>query len=442
MAGEIEINHQKKERTLNSISETAVLESNDLSTIEHLESNVRCYSRSFPKVFQHSKNEWLIDQQGRRYIDFFAGAGALNYGHNPDVLKEALVEYIQSDGISHSLDLATVAKEGFLQAFQKHVLQPRSLDYKVMFPGPTGTNSVEAALKLARLATGRTNVVSFTNAFHGMTLGSLAVTGSGAKREGAGVGLPNVSRMPFCGYLGDELDTLDLLEKHLEDASSGMDLPAALILETIQAEGGVNVAAADWLKRLSEILKAHGVLFIVDDIQVGCGRTGPFFSFERAGITPDIVCLSKSLSGYGSPFAVTLMRRELDIWEPGKHNGTFRGNNLAFVTAKHALEHFWSDSDLTDQVQAKGDYLRKRMESVASGIGAEVRGLGLIQGIEFQDHSHARHVSKLAFENGVMIETAGPEDQVLKFLPPLTIERETLEQGVDVVVDAIQKVVG
>lgn len=422
---------------MSTTTETTLLEASDLSTFDRMESNVRCYSRSFPKVFSRGEGDVLIDDQEDRYIDFFAGAGALNYGHNPAILKQSLLDYIESDAITHSLDLATTAKEKFLLAMEEKILKPRGLDYKIMFPGPTGTNAVEAALKLARLYTGRSNIVSFTNAFHGMTLGSLAVTGSEAKRQGAGVMLPNVSRMPFCGYMDDDLNTLDLLERHLTDASSGMDLPAALILETVQAEGGVNVASVEWLQRLSAILKKHGVLLIVDDIQVGCGRTGKFFSFEDAGICPDIVCLSKSLSGYGLPFAVTMFQRALDIWEPGKHNGTFRGNNLAFVTATRAIEEFWSDDRLSTSVNRKAKYLEQRLKRVAQRVGAHWRGRGLIQGLEFTDHQIARKISAAAFQEGVLIETAGPEDQVLKFLPPLTVDEITLAQGLDIICDAI-----
>jgi diaminobutyrate-2-oxoglutarate transaminase len=285
--------------------------------VHRLESEVRSYCRSFPVVFQRAQGAELFDERGRSYLDFFAGAGTLNYGHNDPTLKERLIEYIAGSGITHGLDMTTSAKCRFLELFEARILKPRKLDYKVMFPGPTGANAVEASLKLARKVTGRSNVISFTNAFHGMTLGALAATGNGEKRAGAGVALSGVTRMPFDGYLGPTVDTLDYLEKALDDPSSGVDAPAALIVETIQAEGGVNVGSIPWLRRLERIARSCGALLIVDDIQVGCGRTGPFFSFERAGLKPDIVCLSKSLSGYGLPLAVVLMRPELDVWKPG-----------------------------------------------------------------------------------------------------------------------------
>jgi diaminobutyrate-2-oxoglutarate transaminase len=338
--------------------------------------------------------------------------------------------------------MATTAKREFLETFYQRVLAPRKMDYKVMFPGPTGTNSVEAALKVARTVTGRSNVIAFTNAFHGMTLGALALTGNSGKRDGAGVTLTNVTRMPFYGYLGSELDTIDLLEQHLEDTSSGIDPPAALILETVQAEGGVNIAANPWLRRLRNLLRRFEILLIVDDIQVGCGRTGRFFSFEAADLDPDIVCLSKSLSGYGTPLSVTLLRPELDVWEPGKHNGTFRGHNLAFVTATAALEHYWSDDTLTKQVQRHGRSIRHRLEQLAQQCGGTVRGRGMIQGLDFPDKSFATEVSRVAFERGVIIETAGRQDEVLKVLPPLTITPDALEEGLQIIADSVDEVLG
>lgn len=412
-----------------------------MKTFERLESEVRSYCRSFPTVFQTAHGHTLIDESGHEYIDFFAGAGALNYGHNNPLLKARLLEYLAEDGVTHSLDMATEAKREFLETLHRVVLQPRGLDYKVMFPGPTGTNAIEAALKLARTLTGRTNVIAFTNAFHGMTLGSLALTGNGGKRAGAGVALSDVTRMPYHGYL-DGVDTVDLLEQHLEDTSSGVDLPAALVLETIQAEGGVNVATNPWLRRLERLLKKFDILFIVDDIQVGCGRTGPFFSFEPAGLDPDIVCLSKSLSGYGTPLAVTLLKPEIDQWEPGKHNGTFRGHNLAFVTATAALEEYWQTDDLTTKVQANGRRVRESLQALTCEFGGQVRGRGMIQGIEFNDPSVASEVSKLAFENGLIIETAGRQDEVLKVLPPLTIEDDGLNTGLRILQECAATVLG
>jgi diaminobutyrate-2-oxoglutarate transaminase len=411
-----------------------------METFERLESEVRSYCRSFPTVFETAKGHVLTDEEGNDYIDFFAGAGTLNYGHNEPELKKALVESLESDAVTHGLDMATTAKREFLETFEEIVLRPRGLDYKVMFPGPTGTNAVEAALKLARKVTGRTSVIAFTNAFHGMTLGSLALTGNSGKREGAGIPLDHVTRMPFDGYLGRDVDTIDVLKRHLDDPSSGVEKPAAIVVETVQGEGGVNTAGVGWLRRLERVCRKRGILLVIDDIQVGCGRTGPFFSFERAGIRPDMVTLSKSLSGYGLPFAITLMKPELDEWDPGEHNGTFRGNNPAFVTATAALRRYWATDDFSHEVVEKGEIIRAALQEMADRHGGEVRGRGMIRGLELSPESAAGEISKKAFENGLVIETSGSHDQVLKLLPPLTIPEDALRRGLAILSDAVDEV--
>jgi diaminobutyrate-2-oxoglutarate transaminase len=409
-----------------------------MSIIDRLESEVRSYCRTFPAVFTRAEGSTMYDRDGRAYLDFFAGAGTMNYGHNHPVLRDRLVAYLAKGGIVHALDMTTEAKCDLLAAFERYVLRPRDLSYKVMFPGPTGTNAVEAALKLARKVTGRTQVVSFTNAFHGMTLGSLAVTGNASKRAGAGVPLGNVIRVPFDGYHGPNVDTLSHIEALLADRSSGFDAPAAFLLETVQAEGGINVASERWLRGIATLARDHGALLIIDDIQVGCGRTGAFFSFEDAGLTPDIICLSKSLSGFGLPMAVTLMRPELDVWSPGEHNGTFRGHNLAFVTATAALEQFWRDDRLSTDVEEKSALARERLGRLAVRCDAEVRGRGLILGMACADPALATAISRNAFERGLIIETAGAEDQVVKLLPPLTTTTEELIRGLDILEDATE----
>jgi diaminobutyrate-2-oxoglutarate transaminase len=410
-----------------------------MKPFDRLESEVRSYCRSFPETFARAKGSCVIDEAGEEYIDFFAGAGVMSYGHNNEHLKSALLEYIAEDGITHGLDMATEAKAAFLEAFDRIVLQPRGLQYRIMFPGPTGTNSVEAALKLARKVTKRVGVVAFTNGFHGMTLGSLALTGNHGKRAGAGVPLTHVTRMPFDGYFGDDVDTLEYADTLLSDASSGVDKPAAFIVETVQAEGGINVASDRWLRGLQALARKHGALLIVDDIQVGCGRTGPFFSFEKAGVQPDIVCLSKALSGYGLPFALTLIRPDLDVWKPGEHNGTFRGNNLAFVTARAALERYWTDGRLESAVGDKAKIVKSALDSLAEEFGGEVRGRGLIQGLAL-DPSTTAAVCREAFRRGVVIETAGAQDEVVKILPPLTIQPDILDDGLTILRDAVEKV--
>jgi diaminobutyrate-2-oxoglutarate transaminase len=335
-----------------------------MHVINELESEVRSYCRCWPVTFTRASGHTLCDSEENEYLDFFAGAGALNYGHNDPAMRAKLVEYLLDDGIVHSLDMATTAKEAFLTKFNDVILKPRGLTYKMMFPGPTGTNAVEAALKLARKVTGRNRVISFTNAFHGMTLGSLSVSGNTTKRAGAGMMIGSGVPMPYDGYLGKDVDTIEYLNRFLTDCGSGMDTPAAVITETVQAEGGLRSASTGWLQRLQELCRRHGILHIVDDIQAGCGRTGTFFSFESAGITPDIVCLSKSLSGFGLPLALVLIRPDIDLWAPGEHNGTFRGHNPAFVTATEALSH-WETPQLAHQVAAKAERVDSALQDIA-----------------------------------------------------------------------------
>ena len=410
--------------------------------IDQYESEVRGYCRSFTATFETAQGAWLTDVEGKRYLDFFAGAGALNYGHNHPALKEALLEHVRYDGVTHSLDMYSVAKQRFLQMFHDRILEPRGLDYRVQFPGPTGTNAVEAALKLARKVTGRTGVVYFTHGFHGMTLGSLAVTGNAGKRASAGVPLGDATPMPFDGFLGEGVDAADYLRRMLEDRASGLELPAAVILETVQGEGGVNVASDEWLLKVERVCRDHGVLLIVDDIQMGCGRTGDFFSFESAGIRPDIVTLSKSLSGYGLPFATVLIRPEHDAWQPGEHNGTFRGNNLAFVTAAAATA-FWQHGAISREVERKGPSVRQRLERIAAenpALEASVRGRGFIWGLDCGRAGAAKAIASAACERGLLIECAGIDDQVLKFLAPLTIDSEDLALGLDIIEESASRI--
>ncbi|KQL56184.1 MULTISPECIES: diaminobutyrate--2-oxoglutarate transaminase [Bacillaceae] len=416
----------------------------DMKIFEEKESEVRSYCRSFPAVFTKAKGSTMWDEEGNEYIDFFAGAGALNYGHNDEKMKQALVDYIMSDGITHSLDMATSPKASFLTAFNKIILEPRGLNYKVMFPGPTGTNTVEAALKLARKVTGRTDIISFTNGFHGMTIGSLSVTGNAFKRKGAGIPLTNVVTMPYDNFLTDELDTLDYLEQFLTEGGSGVDIPAAVILETVQGEGGINAARTEWLQRLERLCKEHEILMIIDDVQAGIGRTGTFFSFEEAGLTPDIVCLSKSIGGYGLPFALTLFKPELDIWEPGEHNGTFRGNNHAFITATVSLD-YWKTSDFQDSIQRKAELVHHFLTTIVEKypeLKGTVKGRGLMKGIRCEDCSLAGSIAAEAFKRGLIMETAGFDDEVFKLFPAVTIPEETLKAGLEIIEESVRAALG
>lgn len=413
-------------------------------TFEKYESNIRSYCRKWPVEFVSAKGSIYKDTEGNEYIDFFDGAGALNYGHNPDYIKEKLIKYLESDGIIHALDMYTVPKENFINYFEEKILKPRKLDYKIAFPGPTGTNSIELALKLARKVKQRPYIWAFTGAFHGMTLGALALTTESAARKAAGVPLNYTVHIPAPYSMGGNFDSIAYMEQLLSDDHSGYEKPAAIIIETVQQEGGIHVFSKEFLKDLRALCDKYDILLICDEVQIGCSRSGTFFSFERADIVPDIVCMSKSIGGYGIPFAVTLFKKELDVFKPGEHNGTFRGCQLSMVAGLAALE-MTVKQDIPAQVRRKEkivkEYLDKEIKPLLKGK-MEIRGIGLSWGIEFNDGKLARAVLDKCFEKKLIIELAGSYDSVLKIMPSLVIEDELLLKGLNIVKESIQEVIG
>lgn len=403
---------------------------NDLREFENHESRVRSYCRRFSALFEKAQDSYLYDADGNEYLDMLCGAGALSYGHNNQEIKQSVIEYMLSSGVLMSLDLHTRAKKEFIAAFHKHILEPRDLNYKLQFTSPSGTSVVESAVKLARKTTGRHNIICFTNGFHGMSGTSLSLTGNRSQRQA--VSQSGITRLPYDGYLGKDYDAIGFYRKLLSDGSSGVDLPAAFILETVQGEGGVNVASVEWLKGISQLACDFGIRLIVDDIQAGVGRTGSFFSFERAGIKPDLVCLSKSIGGIGLPMALLLIKPDLDVWSPGEDNGTFRGNNLAFVAGKKMIEKYWSDNSFQKSL-AENEKLFQQSFAKLSNTSLkqikETRGIGFFQGIEFFDEGLANTIAQKCFENKIIIETCGERDQVLKFMPALTMSSSLLESS-------------
>lgn len=412
------------------------------SVFEDFESNVRSYCRSFPTVFTRAKGAVMTDETGRDYIDFFAGSGALNYGHNPDYMVQRMVEYLQSDGIVHSMDMYTAPKRDFLTYFKENILQPRGLNYKIQFAGPTGTNAVECAVKIARKAKGRENIFALMGAFHGMTMGALALTTDRCSRDGAGQGFQNVTHVP-APYMFPELDTIAYIERLLTDDHSGVEKPAAIVIETVQADGGIYVLDAEWLRRLRKLCNEQDVLLITDDIQVGCGRTGTFFSFERAGIVPDIVTLSKSIGGCGMPMSVVLMKPELDIWEPGQHTGTFRGNQLSLVAGKAGLETF-VNTGLDKEVQRKGGIVNAFLRDEIAPLDSQIqyRGIGLLWGLDFAKFPEdtSKRMVSTCFKNGLIVERVGRNNDVLKLMPPLVIGDEQLLQGLQILKKSVEEI--
>jgi diaminobutyrate-2-oxoglutarate transaminase len=404
------------------------------------ESEVRYYCRDTPNLFVSARGARVWDNRGTEFIDFLSGCGSLNYGHNHPVIKSALLNYLQHDGIGNALDFHTEAKLGFIETFSEIVLEPKKLDYRLQFTGPTGANCVEAALKLARKLTGRASIAAFTNAFHGMSMGALAATGSRKARKGIEGMLQHVIRLPFEGYLGSGIQDLERFSEMARDPSGGVAPVAAIIVETVQGEGGLNVASDVWFRKLAEVAKDLGALLIVDDIQAGCGRTGDFFSFERAGIVPDVVCLSKSIGG-GLPMSLLLVKPEFDVWQAGEHSGTFRGNSLAFVAATAALS-FWSDFEFVRDLEERSRCLDSWCETVTLEYRDSIvrgKGRGMMQGIEFASAESAKAVAERAREKGVLLETCGPSDEVLKILAPLNIECDLFHQGLHRVRAAIEE---
>ncbi|MDF1735925.1 MAG: diaminobutyrate--2-oxoglutarate transaminase [Minwuia sp.] len=393
------------------------------------ESAARSYCRAIPALFTRASGSELFDADGNRYIDFLAGCSSLNYGHNDPDMKDALIAHIAGDGVAQGLDLHTDAKLAFLQAFDECILKPRAMDHRVMFTGPTGANAVEAAMKIARKSTGRTNIVAFTNGFHGVTMGALAATGNGYHRGGAAMDTSGVTRLPYEGY-AEGVDSAALLEQMLADPSGGVDAPAAIMLETIQGEGGLNAASTDWLRRIARIARDHGALLIIDDIQAGCGRSGQFFSFEKAGLKPDLVTMAKSISGFGLPMALVLVRPDHDVFGPAEHNGTFRGNTHAFVTAATAIRKFWADDRFERELELKSERLSRSLQKIADLLpGARLKGRSMMKGVDVGSGELAGAICARAYELGLIVETSGAHDEVVKILAPLTTPESLFDEG-------------
>lgn len=384
-----------------------------------LDSNVTYYAKQFPARFVKASGAYMWDDQGQRFTDLWSSAGSLNYGHNPP--------HIESGGILQSLDMETVAKRRFINRFDATILKPRGLNYRFMFAGPAGANAVEAALKLARTATKRQAIATFTGAFHGMTLGALAVGDAAYARAGAGVPLGDVVRLTYDDGSAEAVQRLEGEWRHLFAKTP----PAGVIVEAFQCDGGMRGASIEWLQALERLSRNAGAALIVDDIQAGVGRTGAFFSFESANITPDVICLSKSLGGAGFPISIVLVSDKFDVLGPGQHTSTFRGFNLSLVGAHAALD-YWESNDLVDAIADAGHHVRETLSRIASDHPTHfvaVCGRGLAYGLVCANTEIAARLSKALFKRAVIAETCGPDDVVLKIMPPLTIPRGVLNEA-------------
>jgi len=395
---------------------------------ESLESGVRYYCRRWPAVFATASGSTITDEHGVEYLDFFAGAGALSYGHNNPVLVEVAVDHLRQGKLLHSLDTFTEDKRRFLSAIHDLILEPRQLDMVVQTVGPTGATAVEAALTLAQRITGKRAVVGFAGGYHGMSYRAASVSASMAGREtvahlGAFVALPFVEHLTE----GD----LDLLDQALTSTIDG-ERVGAIIIEPTQGEGGARPFDPAYLSALRQIATAHDVIVIADEVQAGVGRTGPFFSFEGSNLDPDIICVSKSISGLGLPMAINLVRRSLDTWSPGEFTGTFRGNNLAFATSATMLETYWTTADQEKATEERGILVRNHLSAISeefSGGEWQVRGNGMLSGLQVSSGDLADAICDAAFADRLIVETCGAGGKTIKILAPIVTSMEQLTGG-------------
>ncbi|MDH0650041.1 aspartate aminotransferase family protein [Pseudomonas sp. GD03858] len=426
------------------------------------ESNARSYPRRIPLALKRARGIYVEDVEGRQFIDCLAGAGTLALGHNHPVVIDAIQRVLADELPLHTLDLTTPVKDQFVQDL--FALLPEALrrEAKIQFCGPTGTDAVEAALKLVRTATGRSTVLAFQGGYHGMTQGALSLMGSLGPKKPLGALLSNgVQFLPYpydyrCPFgLGGEAGVranLHLLENLLNDPEAGVALPAAVIVEVVQGEGGVIPADVEWLRGLRRITEQAGVALIVDEIQSGFARTGRMFAFEHAGIVPDVVTLSKAIGG-SLPMAVTVYRDWLDTWSPGAHAGTFRGNQMAMATGSAVMKYL-VEHRLCEHAEAMGQRLRghlQRLQQAYPQLG-DVRGRGLMLGVELVDptgqadalgHPPAHRglapkVQRECLRRGLILELGGRHGAVVRFLPPLIISAEQIDEVAARFAEAVQ----
>ena len=409
-----------------------------MNSFEQLESNVRSYCRKWPAVFASAQGSTITDVDGVEYLDFFAGAGALSFGHNNPVLVEVAIEHLRAGRLLHSLDTFTVEKRRFLENMQRYVLEPRHLDMVVQTVGPTGATAVEAALQLAQRITGHRAVVGFEGSYHGMSYRAASISASMAGRA-TSAHLKDFVALPFVENVTDA--DLELLDRTLRSTVDGQPI-GALIIEPTQGEGGARPFDPAYLRAIRERCSELGIIVIADEVQAGVGRTGPFFSFESSGLDPDIVCVSKSISGLGLPMALNLVRRSLDTWTPGEFSGTFRGNNLAFATSATMLETYWADPTLEKSTEQRGHTVRTALQDMSDQFGGGafvVRGNGLLCGLDVGSTELAARIAETAFEQRLIVETCGAGDTTVKLLPALVISDDQLSDGLTRLSDAVAR---
>lgn len=427
------------------------------------ESSARSYPRKFPLAIAKAKGAVVEDVEGNRYIDFLNGAGTLALGHNDDEVNQAMVDLIQSGAPLHTLDLTTPVKDRFVETLLSIIPEELASKAKIQFCSPSGTDATEAAIKLCKTATGRNTVIAFSGGYHGMGHGSMALTGNCNAKNKVGNIMPGVQFMPYpysyrCPMgIGGEAGTkacIAYLERLLKDPESGVTKPAAIILEPIQGEGGVVPAPIEFLQAVRRITRELDIPMICDEIQCGMGRSGKVFAFEYADIVPDVVLISKAIGG-GQPLSVVVYDRKLDVWGPGAHAGTFRGNQVAMAAGTVVMKRI-SDPEFLKEVIRKGEIMKSRflkLKDEVSIIG-DVRGKGLMLGVEFIDPNGVKDlmghpepggdialkVQRLCFENKLIMEKGGRNGSVMRCLCPLTITDEQIEEAMDIFEKVVKEV--
>jgi diaminobutyrate-2-oxoglutarate transaminase len=427
------------------------------------ESSARTYARWFPIVPVRARGMTVEGADGRRYLDCLSGAGTLVLGHNHPVVLEAIRGVLERGAPLHALDLATPEKDDFVETLFRTLPEPLARSGRIHFCGPAGTDAVEAAIKLTQTATGRRGVLSFTGGYHGMTLGAMAASGGVAVRQAVGASCAEVTRLPYpyayrCPFgIGGE-DGADVaaeyVERLLEDPAGGVVPPAAMIMETVQGEGGVVPAPDDWIRRMRRITAGHGIPLVVDEVQTGVGRTGAFWGCDHSGVTPDVMVISKAAGG-SLPLAVIVYAAELDRWAPGAHTGTFRGNTLAMAAGAATLREVSRES-LLDRAADLGARMLDELRDLQGELECvgDVRGRGLMLGLELVDPlgeadtigarppapDLAVQARAECLRRGLIVELGGRHDSVLRLLPPLVMSDRQAGQVVDRLAEALAAV--
>ncbi len=422
-----------------------------------IEGSVVSYPRNMPIAIKRAKGAVIEDVDGNYFLDFFAGCGVLNVGHN----NEEVLEFVrkQQNELIHALDFPTENKMTLIQNILNHLPENLRNKFKVSFGGPTGSDAVEAAIKLAKIKTKRDGIIAFSGGYHGMSSGALAVTSDTGFRNRLTSLIPNVHFVPFsycyrCPFNEKSesctMNCVDYFKNILENSHSGISKPAAIIIEPIQGEGGNIVPKKGYLKELVRIAQENDVLVIFDEIQSGFFRTGEFLACMSSQIFPDIITFSKGFGGVGFPISGLIYKKEVEAWGPAAHIGTFRGNQVSIAAANGAFE-FVRKYKVNEHAKEIGAYLKQELQRLFlnSPFIGEVRGEGLMIGIEFVKDTESREpfpelvkeFRALCFQNGLLFEVGGHYNNVVRLVPPLTITENIVNEAINIMKMSIESCV-